>query len=188
MAQTLAGVMVRMGDRMLPLVMVSPGEIRAQLPSDIEIGPQRLGVRWADKPEATAEFQVARNAPGLLFNEVEGRQFAVGVRENGEPIAPGGSVHSGDIISVLGTGFGPYYRLPPDGFALPEAADFRLADPVDVVFGDAVVTPIYAGAATQTAGLNAVRFRVPELNEPGELAVIVRVNEAQSNTVLLRVE
>lgn len=188
LAQTLAGVMVRMGDRMLPLVMVSPGEIRAQLPSDVEIGLQKLAVRWADKPEATAEFQVARNAPGMLFNEVEGRQFALGVRENGEPIAPGGSVHSGDIISVLGTGFGPYYRLPPDGFALPEAADFRLADPVDVVLGDAVVTPIYAGAATQTAGLNAVRFRVPELNEPGELAVIVRVNEAQSNTVLLRVE
>lgn len=188
LAQTLTGVTVRIGDRLLPLAMVSPGEIRAQLLSDIEIGAQRLAVRCGDKPEVTADFQVARNAPGLFFKEVEGRQFAVAVRENGEPLAPGASVRNGETITIFGTGLGPYYRTPPDGFALPEVPEFRLADPVEVVVGDAVVTPVYAGTATQAAGLNAVRFRVPESNAAADLQVVVRVNGVESNSVLLRTE
>ena len=98
---------MRIGDRLLPLAMVSPEEIRAQLPSDIEVGRQTLAVRWSNKPEVTAEFEVVRNAPGLFFEDLEGRQFAVAIRENGNPIKPGDTVKPGEVLTLFGDGFRP---------------------------------------------------------------------------------
>src|SRR6185295_8445827 len=73
LAQTLNNVTVRIGGRLLPLLFVSPGQINAQLPSDLAEGSYALTVRWEGKPDVSASFQVARNAPGLFNNVIEGK-------------------------------------------------------------------------------------------------------------------
>ena len=50
------------------------------------------------------------------------------VRASGEAIKPDRPAHAGDVITVLGTGFGPYTTQPPDGFLLDEAAGYTLVD------------------------------------------------------------
>jgi uncharacterized protein (TIGR03437 family) len=188
LAQSIAGVTVRMRDKVLPLFMVSPEEIRAQVPADTEPGMQRLTVGREGKPDTSVEFEVVRNAPGLFFRDSDGRAIAVAMREGGELLSPGSGARPGETLTLLGTGFGPCYRTPPDGFTLPDVPEFRLADAVELVFGEAVLDPLYAGAGGQSPGVSAARFRVPENATPGaDVPVRIRVNGVESNTVVLPV-
>src|SRR6266542_3677693 len=77
-------------------------------------------------------------------------------------VTPDAPAKPGELVSLLGTGLGPYDRLPPDGFAIPAAAEFRLADRLQVAAGDTVVDPISALAATGQIGVTAVRLRIPD--------------------------
>lgn len=189
LAQTIAGVTVRLSGTLLPLVMVSPEEIRAQLPSDLPEGEQTLTVRWEGKPETGAPFTVVRNAPGLFYTEVEGRPYGVFIHEDGSAVSAGSPARGGETVTLLGTGLGPFKRTPPDGFLLPETDDFRLADPVELICGESVAEPLYAGSTSIAVGLHAVRFRISGAFPRGaSVPVKVRVNGAESNAVLLPVE
>src|SRR5256885_917050 len=42
LAQTLGGVTVRVGDRFMPLIFVSPSQINLQLPDDLPLGAQTI--------------------------------------------------------------------------------------------------------------------------------------------------
>ena len=66
LTQTLQGVVVETGGRILPLVSVAPEEILAQLPSDLSEGGYTLTLRSPGQPVLMAKFTVVRNAPGLF--------------------------------------------------------------------------------------------------------------------------
>ncbi|MDP2996096.1 MAG: hypothetical protein Q8N47_01330, partial [Bryobacterales bacterium] len=179
LAQSIAGVTVRVDGRMLPLLFVSPEQINAQLPSDIEEGERTLTVRWEGQPEATAVFTVVRNAPGL---------FAVAAHADGSPVTAENPARAGETLSVFGAGFGPYLRQPPYGFAVPDAPAFPLADPVEVLAGDAVIEPLFSGAAPGQVGTVVTRFRLPDSLAGPALALRVRVNGQDSNTINLPIQ
>jgi len=158
LAQTLAGVTVRLGDRLLPLLSVTPERIDAHLPWDIEPGAHLLAVRYGTAPEVSAGFIVVRNAPGLFTT---------------------GAVRAGDTVTLLGTGLGPYQFTPIEGFPIPQSPAWPLLDAVEVLLGEEVLTPLSAVAQPGAIGVDAVTFRAPA----GPLRVAVRVNGAVSNSV-----
>jgi uncharacterized protein (TIGR03437 family) len=189
LAQTIGGVTVRVGGRLLPLLFVSPEQINAQLPSDLAPGGYTLNVRVGMLPEVSARFQVARNAPGLFVRDVEGKAFLVAIHEDGSPVTLESPARKGELITVFGTGFGPTERPLLDGFAVPDSAQYPLADPVDVVAAGNPVRPEWAGAAPGLVGMQVIRLRVgEELPAATSVELRVGVNNAQSNTVLLPVE
>jgi Divergent InlB B-repeat domain len=86
LAQTLAGMTVRSGDRLLPLFFVSPKQINVQLPDDFGLGAQALTVSAQGQPDVQGTFTVARNAPGVFQNTTADNQsFAVATHEDGSP-------------------------------------------------------------------------------------------------------
>jgi uncharacterized protein (TIGR03437 family) len=189
LAQAIGDVTVRIGDRLLPLMFVSPEQINAQLPSDLEEGTQWLAVRWTGYPEVTSAFQVVRNAPGLFTRPVDNRPFAVAVHEDGAPITPESPARRDEVVSVFGTGFGPYERHPPDGFAVPSAPQYRLADPLTVISGDLRFDADWSGAAPGLVGAALTRFRLTaDVPAATTIELRVQVNGKDSNTVLLPVE
>jgi hypothetical protein len=74
--QTLAGAVVMVEDRILPLVYVAPEQINAQLPSDLAPGNYTLRVMPEGQLEVKAEFTIVRNAPGLFANTVNSVAYA----------------------------------------------------------------------------------------------------------------
>jgi len=189
LAQSIAGVTVRVGDRLLPLLFVSPEQINAQLPSDLEEGEYRLAVQREGHEQVSARFQVARNAPGLFSMVSEGKSIALATHEDGRMISTAAPAQKGETITLFGTGFGPYDRRPPDGFATPPSPAFRISDPVEVLIGDRVIEAGWAGAAAGFVGMNVVRFRIPEdLPTASPFEVRVRVNGRDSNTVAIPLE
>jgi len=179
LAQSIAGVTVRVDGRLLPLLFVSPEQINAQLPSDLEEGERSLTVRWEGQPEATATFTVVRNAPGL---------FAVAAHADGRPVTAENPARAGETLSVFGAGFGPYLRQPPYGFAVPDAPAYPLADPVQVLAGEAVLEPEFSGAAPGQVGTVVTRFRLPDSLPGPAVALRVRVNGQDSNTINLPIQ
>jgi len=188
LAQTLAGVLVRYSDRILPLFFVSPEQINVQLPADLEEGEQKLAIRRDGQPETTVTFTVARNAPGLFAVEREGRAFCLAAHGDGSAVTSENPARRGEVITLFGTGFGPYNRRPPEGFAVPRSPEYRLVDPVEVVAGETVLAPEFAGAAPGHVGMNAIRVRIGDELPGGSIEIRARVNGRESNTVLLPIE
>lgn len=188
LAQAIAGVTVRTGDRMLPLFYVSPEQINAQLPSDVEPGEYSLTVKPGTGAEVKTNFTVARNAPGLFQTVFEDKAWAVASHADGSAVTEESPARRGETITIYGTGFGPYDRPTPDGFAVPEAPVYKLADPAAIVAGETVFQPQWAGAAPGRVGIAAFKVLVgPELPS-GAVLLKLRVNEQESNSVLLAVE
>ena len=186
LVQTLQSVTVRADDTFLPLVFVSPGQINAQLPAAIAEGTHKIIVRWEGKPETVAQILVVRNAPGLFGGNPPDQPVGAFVRASGQAVTSDKPAHAGDIVSVLGTGLGPYGSQPPDGFLFDETAGYTLKDGVTIIVNGLTINALYAGRSGAAVGVDAVRFQVPAtLPDSPFLPVKIRINGQESNTVLL---
>lgn len=181
LAQAIGGVTVRLGNRLMPMVFVSPEQINFQVPSDLGEGIYQIAVRWNSNPEVTSSMRIVRNAPGV---------FAKALHADGREISKDTPANRGDTVSIFGTGFGPYERVAIDGFPLPASPSYPTLDPVEIWLGDRQVETAWAGGVAGQIGVATAKFRLPE-----DLAVIdnnvpvrIRINGRDSNTVTLRVE
>jgi uncharacterized protein (TIGR03437 family) len=184
--QSLAGVSVRASGMLMPLFYVSPNQINAQLPFEVSEGPQSLTLSVPGKPDLKVDFTVSRNAPGLFNTQAGDVAYAMASHADGSPVTLDSPAAQGETITLFGTGLGPYLSNTPDGFALPADGSFLLADPLTLVVGDNEVPTLYAGAANQQVGVNAVRFTIDNTMPQGtNVPVKVKINGHVSNTVLL---
>jgi uncharacterized protein (TIGR03437 family) len=191
LAQTLGGLVVRIGTRLLPLFFAGPDRIEFQVPSDLEPAAYRLSIQRSGQPDTEASMEVVPNNPGLFSRDdipVPGRPaLAVAIRANGSRITPADPARREEEITLLATGCGAYDLRIPDGFALPAEPAYRLVDPVEVLVADRVFTPTFAGGHGTLVGVNAIRFKVPDL-PPGVSEVRLRVGGRESNPVSLPIE
>jgi uncharacterized protein (TIGR03437 family) len=176
--QVLGGVTLVCSGRLLPLLYVSPQQINFVLATGIDPGPQKLEVHRQSGPILTVDFTVVRTAPGL---------FAV-VHEDGTPVNVASPAGSGELLLVLGTGFGAYQSPLPAGFPAPDNPPDPLVDSLQLVLGGQAVALDFAGAAPGLTGIAQVRFRVPDGLGPGApVDLAVTIGDATSNMLSLPV-
>jgi uncharacterized protein (TIGR03437 family) len=186
LTQTLAGVTVSVAGRILPLFFVSPEQINAQLPYDLALGTQTLTVKNRNMSDVTASFQVASNAPGLIANVQNGRSLATATRVSGPAVNSANPIKAGELINIFGTGFGPHRISPPEGFGVDEVDGYRLVDPVQIVMGDQIIVPEYAGPAAGLPGVIMLRFRTPlSVSDQALTTLKTVINGVSSNDVVL---
>jgi uncharacterized protein (TIGR03437 family) len=186
LSQTLDGVTVTIGDRLLPLVSVAPQQIVAQLPSDLAVGDYQVTVHSSGQADVTSGFSIARNAPGIYANlSTDGTAYVVAFHADGTNVSTASPAAQGEQISILGTGFGPYVSPVIDGF-YPFGPAPALADPVDVLAADQVLQPDWVGAATGQTGMVSLKLTIPNtLPTATNVDLQVRINGVLSNTVQL---
>jgi uncharacterized protein (TIGR03437 family) len=186
--QTIGNVTVRVGDSLLPLLWVSPTEIRAQVLSTLADGQHDLRVRWEGNPEVTGKFTVSRNSPGLFSRDDE--PVALATHEDGSQITPNSPAKRGEMITLYGTGFGPYERTVIDGFLNTLATGNALVDRLEVYTGERLILPDFSGAAPSAVGLAVTRFRIPDDLESTDAPPQFRVsvNGRSSNSVVIPVQ
>jgi uncharacterized protein (TIGR03437 family) len=188
LVQSLAGVTVTIGDRILPLYFVSPTQINFQLPADFPPGPAVLTV-IAPSQTLNASFTVAPNAPGLFQQTVNNQNFAVALHADGSPVNGGSPAQQGETLTLLGTGFGSTNPSRPSGFAVPSQPPFLLAAPVTIFLGSDQIVPDSASAAPSLIGVDAIQFHISDTSLSGTNATLsVGVNGQTSNTVFLPVQ
>ena len=174
--QTLGGVTVRVGDRLLPLFFVSASQMNAQLPDDLASGTQLLTISAQGQPDVRTNFAVVRNAPGL---------FPVVLHKDGSSVTADAPAKPGELVTVYGTGFGPADHARPEGFPVPQSPDYLIVDGASVQVGDGVVAAEKAFAVPGRTGIDAVQFRVPDSATSGTATLRVTINGQDSNTIQL---
>lgn len=188
LAQALARTSVLVGNRILPLIYVSPERIQAQLPRDLEPGEYEMRVIRAAQSDITGKFTVSLTAPGLFSQPIDTREFAIALHADGSPVTLENPAKRGEQITLTGTGFGAYKMSHPEGFALPPAPAFPLMYEVLVQSGEESKPAVWAGGLAGRVGIDAVRFTVAEEAASGIAQVKVRVGTAESNVVVLPIE
>ena len=94
----------------------------------------------------------------------------------------------GEQVVLMGTGFGPYQRPLLDGFPAADNPPNPVRTTTEILVGDTVYTPDFAGAAPGLVGVTLVRFTVPADWTPGTVELRVRQAGVESNRAILPVE
>ncbi len=189
LAQSLGGTVVMLNDRPLPLIYVSPQQINAKLPDDLVPGTYTIVVKNDGLADVSGSFSTVRNAPGLFINQIKDRGYVLAFHEDGTLLTPDSPARRNEVVSVLGTGFGPYAQPVLEGFALPDSPVVPLADPVEVTVGGVKLQPTFAGGAPGFVGINAVKFRISaDLPRSATVDFKATVNGRESNVLSLPLE
>ncbi len=188
LTQTLGNVTARIGTRLLPLLFVSPEQVNAYLPSDLADGEYSLAVRNGAQPELAGKVTIVRNAPGLFGQQINDQFVATAQRPDGSLAAPDKPARRGEQVIFMGTGFGSYQRPVVDGFPVADNPPNPLRTATEILAGDAVYAPDFAGAAPGLVGVTVIRFTIPADWPAGTVELRVRQGGVESNRAILAVE
>jgi uncharacterized protein (TIGR03437 family) len=190
LSQAIGGTTLTVGDFLLPLVFVSPGQISAQVPWELGEGTYTLAIHNSGLPDVNGTFTVARDAPGIFLQaNDQNLPLVLALHADGTLVNQASPAIRGEQIAIYGTGFGPYTRTSIDGFPPAPASDFRVADPVTVTVGSAQTTPDWAGAAAGMVGVSIVKVTInDDMAISGNATLTVGVNGKQSASMILPVQ
>jgi len=169
----LDGVQVTIGGQAAFVEYVSPGQVNAQLPSNIVAGSLPLTVTSGNVISAAVNVTVNATEAGLLappsFN-IGGNQYVVAQFADGTYVLPAGSIagassrpaQPGETIVIYGIGFGPVVPDTPAGEIA--AGTTQLTAPLQVLFGETPAQQVtYAGLTPDSVGLYQFNVVVPAL-------------------------
>jgi len=182
----LDGVRVSINNKPAAVYYISPTQLNVQAPDDDSLGPVEVRVTTRNGTSQAAVAQLQRFAPGFFMFEPQGRKYIAAVHprlddrgnvvyvgpEGLFPGAPVRPARPGGVILLYGTGFGPTEPAVPAGRVVTSAA--RLANPVQIRFGNVVAEVQFAGLVAQSAGLYQFNVVVPNVPD-GDLPVFAEI-------------
>jgi uncharacterized protein (TIGR03437 family) len=168
------------------VLFTSAGQIAAILPSNTPIGEGMMTVSFQGQTSAPLSIRVAAGNFGIfsLSQRGEGRgvftdPLATRLRLNGSFEA----ARPGEVWDIWGTGLGP---VTADEAAAPAPGDLTNID-VKALVGGREAQVLYRGRSGCCAGVDQVRFVVPEGVESCHAPVVVVVDGVPSNFVTMAV-
>jgi uncharacterized protein (TIGR03437 family) len=169
----LNGTTVTIGGQSAFLDYVSAGQVNAQVPSNVGLGPQQVTVTTPGGTSSPYNLTMNPTQPGLFAPQVinvGGVQY-VGATLPDEvtyilpPAVVSGitsrQAHPGEMIYLYGVGFGPVTPNIPAGQIVQQ--DNALIETMQVMFGQTPATLTYAGLAPNFIGLYLFKVTVPNV-------------------------
>ncbi len=164
------GTTVTVGGQNAFIDYVSPGQVNAQVPSNVNPGSQQVVVSTASGQSAGVAVTVANTVPGLFAPTnfvIGGKQYVGAQHLDGTWVLPVGAVSGftsspakvGETITMYGVGFGPVTTGQQAG-QIVQALN-GLTTPLTIFFGSTQATLLYQGLATQAIGLYQFNVVVP---------------------------
>jgi len=77
----------------------------------------------------TANFTVARNAPGIFTQMVGDKTLALVQHGDGTLVTPDSPALQGELLTLYATGLGPLNPARLDGLAIPDTPPYNAVDP-----------------------------------------------------------
>jgi uncharacterized protein (TIGR03437 family) len=174
----LGGTSVTIGGELLPLIVVTPGQINAIMPFDLPVNttlplvvmrdnsisaPQPVSLT-ADEPGV---FTISQNGSGtgiVVIGHPDGTQVHAG---NGNAAA------AGDSLVIYGTGFGAVNPRAVAGAPAPLLPLAQTDDPVTVTIGGVNAPVSFAGPTPDATGLYQVNVTVPSGVTPSSAVPVI---------------
>ncbi len=187
---SLDGVTVSINGTLAYISYVSPGQINAQLPDAIAVGPASVVVTYQGRSSVAAMLTVNARQPGLLAPAsflVDGKQYVAAVHSATGTFVSNGNIPSlaaapavpGETLTVYATGFGPVTGTTVAGQIASGLSS--TADQVSVTIGDLPATVTYSGLAPGLVGVYQLNIVVPGFTTAGDFGVQVALNGVRSS-------
>jgi uncharacterized protein (TIGR03437 family) len=169
---SLDGTFVTVGGQSAFVDYISPGQVNAQVPSNVSAGVQQITVKTDGGASSPFNITVNEIEPGLLapasFN-VGGIQYAVALFSDGTYVLPEGAISGiasrpakpGDTIVLYGVGFGPVTPDIPAGQIVQQSN--MLVNSLEVSLGGTTATLTYRGLSPNYVGLYQFNLIVPNI-------------------------
>ena len=196
---SLDGTKVTVGGQAAFIDYISPGQVNAQVPSNIGTGPQSIVATTPAGSSAPYTITVNSVQPGLLAPSsfsIAGKQNIVALFSDGTtfvlPPATISGVASrraqpGDVITLYGIGFGAVTPSIPAGQIVQQ--NNTLALPFQILFGPTPAAFLYDGLAPSAVGLYQFNVTVPNVTSSDAVPVTFTVGGvAQTQTLYIAVQ
>jgi uncharacterized protein (TIGR03437 family) len=178
---SLGGVSMTIGNIPVPLEFVSTGQINAQVPFEVGMGPQPLVVT-ANGVSKTVPITTAQVGPGTFL--VNGRGAIL--NQDSTLNAPGNGAPGGTTVQVFFTGQGQVSPQVATG-APASLTQLSLAKAtVTATIGNVPAQVTFSGLAPGFIGLGQANVQVPNL-PANDYTLVLMVNGVPSNTVTMAV-
>lgn len=176
---TLNGTEVRLGNRPLPLLFTSDGQLNAQVPYDLPVDTQhQISVRRGDAIAVPETLQVAAAQPGIFTKAQSGTGQAAIVKQDGITLAePATPAVRGEVVIIYCAGLGPVSPAVEAGRPAPSAPLSSVTNPVTVTIGGQQAQVLFAGLSPGFSGLYQINAFVPANATTGD-AVEVLIESA----------
>ena len=180
---SLNGTSVTIGGKNAAILYVGPGQINAQVPSDVAAGQQPVVVKNAVGASTALTVTVAPAAPAIFFAPV------AAVLKNADFSLVGASnpAKAGDVLLVYATGLGATSAALPTGTLVPATTTANTTVPVTATIGGKSATVAYAIASPGFAGLYQVAVTVPS-GVSGLSEIVLTQGTVNSNSVTIPVK
>jgi len=186
---TLGEACLMAGDVRVPLFMISPGQINAQMPFEVQ-GAMSLVLRTAGGVSDPFQLTVAASAPAVFQTAEAGPEKGLAAlyrAANNQPVTLANPIHPRDYLVIYVTGLGR--TSPPVASGYPAPADPLAQASIlpSVKLGNVALPVLYAGLVPGLVGVYQINVYVPEevprgmeiplvISRPdGDLAFSVRV-------------
>src|SRR5204862_1649408 len=166
-----------------PLFFVSPSQINAQLPYEIQPGPAALVVTVNGVSSAQASFIVSVSAPAII---VYGGNRAVALTQDPGLNGPDRPALVGSAITVFMVGQGPVDSPVTSGAGSPANPVAQPLLPITATIGGRPADVLFAGLLPGAVGLFQVDLRIPIL-AAGDFPLIITIGDASSKPALIAV-
>lgn len=196
---SLDGTKITVGGQAAFIDFISPGQVNAQVPSNIGTGPQSIVAATPAGSSAPYTITVNSVQPGLLAPSsfsIAGKQNVVALFSDGTTfVLPPATIpgvasrraQPGDVITLYGIGFGPVTPSIPAGQIVQQSN--TLALPFQILFGPTPATFSYDGLAPSAVGLYQFNVTVPNVSSSDAVPVTVTVGGvAQTQTLYIAVQ
>jgi uncharacterized protein (TIGR03437 family) len=192
LATNLGGTQVSLGGQLLPLLIMSSGQINAVLPFNLPPNSvQQLVVQTNSALSLPEPITIASGAPGVFAQNSQG----TGAGSIQDYPASGGffnvdSTHpasAGDVLVIYCTGLGPVNPPVTAGSVSPSSPAASTVNTVSLTIGGVNAAVAFSGLTPGFTGLYQINTAVPSGLSAGEQPVVVTVAGQQSLPVTLNV-
>lgn len=172
---------------------ISPGQVNAQVPSNVPTGMQPVVVQTATGSSAPFDVMVNPVQPGLLAPgsfSLGGKQYVVAFLSDGNYALPSGAIGAsrpakpGDTIVLYGVGFGPVTPNISAGQIVQESNMLSPASDFQIEIGGATAQVAYAGLAPNYVGLYQFNIVVPNVASGSVVPVTFTVAGTRNSQTL----
>jgi uncharacterized protein (TIGR03437 family) len=185
----LAGTLVTLAGRALPLMSANRGQVNAMVPYGVAVNTQhQLIVRKGNTYAVPEGVVVAAAQPSIFTKDGTGKGQGIILNTQGQVAAPGSGTVVGEEIVILCTGLGEVDPPVEAGSSVLEDPLPRVVQPVTLWIGGVEAEVKFAGLVPGQPGVYQVRAVVQEGVQAGDaVEVVLAVQGLSSRPVTMAV-